>query len=83
MPIQGTTHIHAQADAVAGDRQRRQVKPRVKRPGGMIADKKRVEPQLLRQAPRRQQVSGGVDGGVNRKDVQREGNSAAMLLDPG
>ncbi len=49
----------------------------------MIADEKCVEPQFLRQAPRRQQVSGGVDRGVNWKNVQREGHTVAMLLHPG
>ena len=62
---------------------RREVQPRVKRPGGMIADKKRVETQILRQTPRRQQVRGGVDRGVDRKDLQREGHSVTVLLDPG
>jgi hypothetical protein len=82
MTVKRTAHVHAQPYALGGDRQRRQVYPRIERPGRMIAEKNRVESQRLSEAPCRQQMNRWFGWCVDRKDMQRESNVVAMLLDP-
>jgi len=75
VPIERNKHTFTpRGRCVGGDGQRREVQARGQAPRRMVADKERVETQILfiRQAPRRQQRERRGRPGVNWKNVQRE-----------